>query len=291
MRFVHVDVFGEQPYRGNALAVFLDAVAVSGPQMQEIAREMNLSESAFVTNVESGRYDVRIFTPCAELPFAGHPTLGTAWALRELELATEDELVQRSAAGETRVHFDEGLVSFSRKGTVEADLDGRLHDVCAELGRALGLSESDIALDTGALGRSGTLGPVRAEAGVKQLLVPVRDLQALQRISVRADLLSDLDSFGAFCFTATGPGQIRARGFWPGAGISEDPATGSAAAALGLFLADRLGAIDLQIDQGVEMGRPSVLHVEAVPGQVRVAGRCHMVLEGGLQVLPSVPRR
>lgn len=287
MRFVHVDVFADQAYSGNALAVFLDAGALSARQMQEIAREMNLSESTFVTSVSSDGYEVRIFTPGAELPFAGHPTVGTAWVLRELGLLTGDEVTQRSAAGETMVRFDDGFVSFTREGTVEADLDRQLHDVRADLGRALGLDESDIGFDTGALGRSGTLRPVRADAGVRQLFVPVRDLPALERVSVRPDLLTLLDSFGAYCFTAVAPGQIRARGFWPGAGITEDPATGVAAAGLGLFLADRLGAIDFQIDQGVEMGRPSSIKVEAVSGRVQVAGRCHMVLEGNLQVLPD----
>ena len=287
MRFVQVDVFGETPYRGNPLAVFLDASELSASQMQEIAREMNLSETTFVGNVRGGGYDVRIFTPGGELAFAGHPTLGTAWALRELGLVSGEQLVQVSPAGETVVRFGGDLVSFSREGTVEEDLDGRLVDVRADLARALGLSESDIGLDTGALGRAGTLRPARASAGITQLFVPVRDLEAMDRISVRPDLLSTIDAFGAYCFTAVAPGQISARAFFPGEGIPEDPATGSAAAGLGLLLADRLGEIDFRIDQGVKLGRPSVLHVKAAGGRVEVAGRCHMVFEADLQVLPG----
>ena len=286
MRFLQVDVFADQAYRGNALAVFLDAGQLSAGQMQEIAREMNLSESVFITGASDDSYDVRIFTPGTELPFAGHPTLGAAWALRHLGLVTGDELVQTSPAGETPVRFEDDHVFFTRTGRADADLDQRRLDVHAELARALSLRETEICLDATGLGRSGTLRPATADAGITQLFVPVRDVTALGRVSVRPDLLASIDSFGVYCFTAEAPGRIRARGLFPGAGISEDPATGSAAAGLGLLLADRLGEIDFEILQGVELGRPSVLRVKAGPGTVQVSGRCHLISEGRLSALP-----
>jgi trans-2,3-dihydro-3-hydroxyanthranilate isomerase len=91
---------------------------------------------------------------------------------------------------------------------------------------------------------------------------------------------------GYYCFTATQAGRVQARGFFPGVGVSEDPATGSAAADLGVYLADRLGVIDFEIAQGVEMGRPSRMFVRAHPGRVEVGGSCHLVFRGELESLP-----
>ncbi len=117
-------------------------------------------------------------------------------------------------------------------------------------------------------------------------MVPVRDPDVLSRCAPRPDLLGGL-GMGAYCFTATGAGGIRARGFFPGAGVPEDPATGSAAAALGLYLAERVGSIELEIVQGVEMERPSRIALRARSGHVSIGGRCHLVLTGRLEDLPA----
>ena len=287
MRFVQVDVFGDEPYQGNPLAVFPDAAGFTGDQMQKIAREMNLSETSFVTRVAASSYDVRIFTPAEELPFAGHPTLGTAWTLRHLGKAEGDALTQHSPAGATPVTFSDDRVSFQRTGAVEPDLDQRSVDIAEQLARALSLRPTDIGHDAGALGRAGTLRPARADAGVAQLMVPVRDLETLGRVSVRRDLLDPLDPFGVYCFTGVAPGLVRARGLFPGAGVPEDPATGSAAAGLGLYLAERLGEISFEIEQGGEIERPSRLYVAASLGRVDVGGRCHLVFEGEMSALPA----
>lgn len=286
MDFWQVDVFADAPYKGNPLAVFPDAGSLRSAHMQLIAREMNLSETAFVTRGEGESYDVRIFTPAEELPFAGHPTIGTAWMLLRLGRISGEVVVQRSGAGETKVWASGDLLWFERAGEPEDDLDRTHPRVDEQIARALSLELFEVGLEARELGRSGMLRPAYSSAGVRQLMVPVRDPDVLSRCAPRPDLLGGL-GMGAYCFTATGAGGIRARGFFPGAGVPEDPATGSAAAALGLYLAERVGSIELEIVQGVEMERPSRIALRARSGHVSIGGRCHLVLTGRLEDLPA----
>src|SRR5437867_9577926 len=109
-RYLLVDVFAREPLAGNALAVFPEPGSVDPARMQRVAREMNLSETTFVTELRPDGYTVRIFTPSEELPFAGHPTLGTAWVLARLGAGSGDRVTQRSAAGDTAVTFEGGRV-------------------------------------------------------------------------------------------------------------------------------------------------------------------------------------
>ena len=117
-------------------------------------------------------------------------------------------------------------------------------------------------------------------------MVPVRDVAALGRCRPVSAALEDATGEGAYCFTASQAGRLRARGFWSGLGVTEDPATGSAAAALGLYLSRRLGAIDFEITQGVEIERPSRMSVSARDETVRVGGSCRIVFEGRIESLP-----
>ncbi len=283
VELVQVDVFTQQPFAGNALAVFPDAAQLDGRQMQAIAREMNLSETTFVTSCRADRYEVRIFTPQEELGFAGHPTIGTAWTLRKLDLLQDSEVVQSSGVGDTVVRLEDRGASFEREGAAEQDLPD---DAAHELAAALGVEHHVIGLEARELGRSGRLRPAYSNAGLRQLMVPLKDATALAACRPDHRLLQDVAGFGAYCFTATGAGRVRARGLFPGAGVAEDPGTGSAAAALGLFLADRLGSIDLHVEQGVEMGRRCEIDVRAADGRVRVGGDCAIVLRGTLGSLP-----
>lgn len=283
VEFFQVDVFADAPYQGNPLAVFPDASDLKATEMQMIAREMNLSETSFVTACEAEWYSVRIFTPQEELSFAGHPTLGTAWVLRRLGRLEEDQVIQHSGAGETAVRFAGDRVALSRTGAVDGDLEDTRQSIGGDLARALGLRAGDVGTEARELGRSGRLRPAFSDAGVRQLMVPVRDLDALGRCRPSPQALQDLGLEGVYCFTAAQAGRLRARGFWPGFGVVEDPATGSAAAALGLYLADRVGGIDAEVLQGVEMGRPSRIFMRARPGEVEVAGHCHLVLTGHLE--------
>lgn len=292
MRFYQLDVFGSQPFAGNPLAVFPEAADLEAAQMQMIASEMNLSETTFVTHVESDSYDMRIFTPTEELPFAGHPTIGTAFCLQQLGLVTSEVLTQRTSVGPTRVTIRENKWWFERPGRAHGDLEDSNERAGLVLAQALSLEPSEIGLEARELGRSGRLRPAVADVGIGHLMVPLRDPVSLARCSVRANLLAPIANSGAYCFTATGAGNIEARGFFPGAGIVEDPATGSAAAELGIYLAARLDNIDFEISQGARIGRPSRLSVRATKESVEVGGRCDLILEGKLLDLPhSRPER
>jgi trans-2,3-dihydro-3-hydroxyanthranilate isomerase len=286
MEFLQLDVFADSPYQGNPLAVVLDAADLSTAQMQAIAREMNLSETSFVMDAKDEAYTVRIFTPAAELPFAGHPTIGTAWALKHLGLVEGDELRQYSGAGLTMVRDRDGSLWFERSGEASADIDERDPEVNRRAARALGLDEGQIGLEAREIGRSGRLRIAWSDAGVRQLMVPLQNMEALRSAFPLGRFDFGEEELGVYCFTAAGAGKIAARGFFPGAGISEDPATGSAAAALGIYLAARAGDINFEIAQGVEIGRPSRIYVEARKDGVEVGGRSELVLRGTLDVLP-----
>jgi trans-2,3-dihydro-3-hydroxyanthranilate isomerase len=283
--FYQVDVFADSAYAGNPLAVLPDAPSLSSKQMQAIAREMNLSETSFVTAADSDSYSVRIFTPQQELPFAGHPTIGTAWLLTHLGIVTDGDVVQRSGAGDTPVRRRGDEMWFERRGASEVDLSDRDPEVTRRLAKGLGIEERDVGLEARELGRSGRLRTAISNAGLDQLMVPVRDVEVLGRC--RPDhSLGDLGSNGLYCFTAVQAGRVQARGFFPGVGVAEDPATGSAAAALGVYLADRIGDIEFEIRQGIEMGRPSVMRVRARKGIVEIGGRSVLVAKGTLEELP-----
>jgi trans-2,3-dihydro-3-hydroxyanthranilate isomerase len=288
VEFHQVDVFADAPFKGNPLAVFPDAADLSASQMQSIASEMSLSETTFV--LEAGRdfYDVRIFTPIEEIPFAGHPTLGTAWVLRDLGRVKGEVINQRSKAGSTVVRAAGDKLWFERSGEASGDVEDRDPDAARKLAAALGLQTSDIGLEARELGRPGRLRPAFSDAGLRQLMIPLRNVAALTRCRVREDLLGEITTMGAYCFTAVQAGRIRARGFFPSLRVPEDPATGSAAAALGFYLADRISDIRAEILQGQEIGRPSriLLHVQS--GKVRVGGQCVPVATGRLRQLPSV---
>ncbi|MGH2728535.1 MAG: PhzF family phenazine biosynthesis protein, partial [Actinomycetota bacterium] len=233
-RYRLVDVFAREPLAGNALAVFPDPGAVDPARMPRIAREMNLSETTFVTAIRPDGYDLRIFTPADELPFAGHPTLGTAWVLRELGAVAGDRVIQRSEAGETPVEFDGDRVWLERTGTPGEDID----DV-AEVVGSIGAPADAVGFDAAALGgASAVLRPAIADAGVAQLMLPLSSPEVVA--ALRAPPWVRITG-GVFCFAPLGRGRVKARFFAPGLGVTEDPGTGSACAGLGLYLGARAG--------------------------------------------------
>ncbi|HEY7876231.1 MAG TPA: PhzF family phenazine biosynthesis protein [Actinomycetota bacterium] len=286
LEFLQLDVFADRPYTGNPLAVFPDAAELTAAQMQAIAREMNLSETTFVTEVAEDSYTMRVFTPAEELPFAGHPTIGTAWALRHLARLSGDEVTQTTEVGPTKVAVEDDRASLERTGTADPASPGELGEDPVAIATALGLEAGDVGLNATVLGGTGPLDPAYSDAGIRTLMVPLRDLGVLERAVPRPDLLAEIAK-GAYCFTAIGPGQLRSRGFFPGFGVPEDPGTGMAAAALGIFLADRLGDLEAEVVQGVEMGRPCRMAVTGTAdGTVRVGGRCELIFTGRLDRLP-----
>jgi trans-2,3-dihydro-3-hydroxyanthranilate isomerase len=297
--FLTLDVFTRDRFGGNPLAVIPDARAVPDRLLPALAREFNLSETVFVYPPRDPAHTrrVRIFTPHAELPFAGHPTIGAAFALASIgEVPLPGD--------ETRIVLEEGV------GPVPVTIrsrDGRPRSAqltAAKLpesgppppGRAT-LAEL-LSLEIGDL-QGGTFAPQAYSCGVPFLFVPLRDREALGRARIRMDLWeSTLRAYWAppvmaFSRDPELPGShIRARVFAPPA-IPEDPATGGAAAALGGYLAARDPATDgtlrWRIEQGFEMNRPSLidLEVDKVGGEitsVRVEGEAVMVMRGEVEM-------
>jgi trans-2,3-dihydro-3-hydroxyanthranilate isomerase len=286
-RLYTLDVFTTTQYAGNPLAVVTDGDALSPAAMQSIAREMNLSETVFVQRPTNNRAlaRLRIFTTTQELPLAGHPVIGTWFLLAELGVVPASEgkvhVLQQTGAGilPVEIAFHEGRaqrVTMTQKAARFAP--ARINRKA--LAEALGLKPAD--LDT-------SLPLEFVSTGIFNLMVPLKKRSALARIHMNMRPLARLISRGgvmAYCFALGSRGRAFARGMLPW-GMVEDAATGSAAGSLGAYLVEheRLEAGEpLHITQGVEMGRPSEIHVEIASerGRLipRVSGSAVRVFEG-----------
>lgn len=292
-RYHTLDVFTDRIFGGNPLAVFPDARGISDAQMQAVARELNLSETVFVLPAESGgTRRVRIFTPGAELPFAGHPTVGTAFLLVALgEVPAEEgdtEVVLEEGVGPVpvRVRVRGGKPEFAQLTAAQPPVVGPA-PARQELAAVLGLDPADL---------SGDWEPAVASAGVGFTVIPLRDAAALARarldLSAWERVLAQTDAPGVYPVVPAAPGGIvRVRMFAPAMGIAEDPATGAAAAALGGYLArnPQQGVLRWTVQQGEEMGRPSTIYLEAdvhngIVVRVRVGGSAVMLSEGTMEI-------
>jgi trans-2,3-dihydro-3-hydroxyanthranilate isomerase len=258
VRYRVVDVFTDRPFAGNALCVVTDPCPA--PLMPRVAREANLSETTFVTTLDrdAGTYSVRIFTPGAELPFAGHPSLGTAWVL----------------GPGTWTQTTSGAVV-----TIDVDGDG------AEMAQPdPSLTEVDGVGVAAALGLDGIEGAwLAVTGGMSHVLVPTTSpLDALTPdLAAVARLASALGGQSLAPVRRISDGELHARVFLPGSGIPEDPGTGSAAGPFAVLARRLWGARDdVVIRQGAEMGRPCVLRARGVDGAVRVGGRVVASAEG-----------
>ena len=265
-----VDVFAERPLAGNQLAVVRDCAHLDTPEMQAIAREMNFSETTFVLEERPGEARARIFTPDRELPFAGHPTLGTAWVLgRDGDAYTLD-----LAAGRVRVTFESDGIVWMEPPSVDL---GNLLDP-RRAAALLGLNEFD--LDARFPSRFATVGPWF-------VLIGLQTLDALRCIAVDAAVYEEVSAGGwlaLFAFTDepyNDDADFAARMLIPFDANREDPATGSANTAL----AAHLRSLDVRgrfiVEQGFEIDRPSRLYLE-VDDPIRVGGRVQPVLTGTL---------
>ena len=292
-RFYQLDVFTNKPYTGNPLAVITDGDGLTAKRMQDIAREMNLSETVFVQKPTSNRAlaRLRIFTTTRELPLAGHPVIGTWFLLAELGVVPAQEgavhIWQQTGAGilPVEIAFEGGRprrVTMTQKPAQFRP--ARLNRPA--LARALGLALRDF---------EPSLPLEYVSTGIFDLMVPLRRRAALPRIRMDVHALKQLISNAgvlAYCFALGGRGKAFARGMIPWE-LHEDPATGSAGGSLGAYLV-RHGRLEagkpLEIVQGVEMGRPSRIHVEVrsegtrggwlVP---RVSGSAVSILEGHIE--------
>jgi trans-2,3-dihydro-3-hydroxyanthranilate isomerase len=289
-RLYQLDVFTSKAFEGNPLAVITDGDEISTARMQDVAREMNLSETVFVQRPTNNRAlaRLRIFTTTQELPLAGHPVIGTWFLLAQLGVVPASEgsvhILQQTGAGilPVEISFHDGRpvrVTMTQKPAKfrPAKISRKA------LAASFGLNAGDIAADL----------PIEAvSTGIFNLMVPIASRKALGKIAMNAMETAKLTrgvAQMAYCFALGGHGQIFSRGMLPGGGY-EDPATGSAAGSLGAYLVRHgklCGGEQLKILQGVEMKRPS--HIDVVVDQVgvkltpRVSGSAVCVMEGQLE--------
>jgi trans-2,3-dihydro-3-hydroxyanthranilate isomerase len=247
LRYRIVDVFTDRPLAGNGLAVFTDARGIPEEQLQPLARELNLSETVFVLPSEDGGHArVRIFTPTQELPFAGHPILGTAFILAApLQL---DEIRLETGAGliPIRLERDGGAIAFGRM--VQPIPTVTPFEGVEELLRAVGVERSELPVEL-------------YDNGPRFVYVGLPSREAVAALAPDLGYLATLPVVGVYCYAGEGR-RWKSRLFAPGSGVPEDPGTGSAAGPLAVHLA-RHGAIgfgeEIEIELGVEIGRPCTL--------------------------------
>jgi trans-2,3-dihydro-3-hydroxyanthranilate isomerase len=289
-----LDVFTNVPFGGNPLAVFTDARGLSDSQMRSIARELNLSETTFVLPARdrSHHYWVRIFTPLAELPAGGLPTIGTAYALaleeRLRRETTKQRVVFEEQTGPISVTMEAPMLTMQQPLPIHGPTFSERDAVAA----MLGLERESLPI---------TLPVQSMSCGVPYLVVPIADLDTMERIRFRLDIWervlrrSPHPHVLAFCTECRYEGSsAHCRMFAPGLGVHEDPATATAAGPLVCYLA-RHGLLpsdprlSVVCEQGIEVGRPSFLHVSLerdgdTVSSVRVGGQCVAVGQGSIQL-------
>jgi trans-2,3-dihydro-3-hydroxyanthranilate isomerase len=295
-RFYTCDVFTETRFGGNQLAVLPSALGLSQEQMQQITREFNFSETAFVFPPERGHTRrVRIFTPAQEIPFAGHPNVGTAFVLASLgelgEIHSSSTVTFEEEAGLVPIDIQkvEGkIASCELKAPQPLSIGKNISP--SLIAAAASLKEEDILTERHR--------PVVVSPGLPFVITELRDRSALERARVNGDGFEALSKEevrpSVYLYTrATDSFSIRSRMFAPMSGVPEDPATGSASCAVAGLLAhlekENTGGFTYRIAQGVEMGRPSVIVARAQKndGVVRdtwVGGSCVMVSDGFIEI-------
>jgi len=298
-QYVQLDVFTRRRFGGNQLAVFVDTDDWADSEMQEVAREMNFSECTFVQtpDLNSADYRVRIFTPTRELPMAGHPVIGTIFALDHLGWLDLEE-------NTTEMIFELGVGATSL--TLTADEDGNLDKAFMEQAlpafHTVPVSERELAAALNIL--PGDIGskdlPIEwGSSGVPFLYVPIKSLARIGQVQpdmgAVCRLLDRVKADGLYCFTTettSSDAKAHSRMFAPNMGITEDAATGGASGPFGVYLwryglveADEFNQAQLVLEQGYEMGRPSQIQVEldtrgTEARAVRVGGNAIVVAEG-----------
>jgi trans-2,3-dihydro-3-hydroxyanthranilate isomerase len=289
--FYLVDVFAEEKYTGNQLAVFRHVNKLSDNQMQRIAKEMNYSETTFILSDKKhdGGYDVRIFTPETELNFAGHPTLGTAFVIQhEILKEPVKEIILNLKAGKIPVLFDYKsqksctLWMKQLQPTFGKKFNANL------ISKILSLDVSDI---------NSSLPIQEVSTGLPVVIVPLRTLEAIKRVRINKDkyfeLIKEIEAKTILIFcpeTYNEANDLNVRFFADQYGIPEDPATGSANGCLAAYLVKHryfgIYQIDLKVEQGYEIGRPSLLYLKAEKKEqeisVYVGGKVKMIAHGKL---------
>jgi trans-2,3-dihydro-3-hydroxyanthranilate isomerase len=290
LTFCLVDVFAEEKYAGNQLAVVRNAGVLSSAQMQRIANEMHFSETTFILSdrKRNGGYDVRIFTPAREMPFAGHPTLGTAYVIKhDVVDETINKIVLNLKVGQIPVTF-------------EKDRENReilwMKQMPPTFGRTFGAGKISEMLTLDVNEIDSKYPAQEVSTGVPFVIIPLKTLNAVKRVRIDKDKELELTKGSqteilVFCpETYKKENSLNVRVFVDLYGIPEDPATGSANGCLAAYLS-RYGyfgddTVNVRVEQGYEIGRPSLLHLKAENREgkihVYVGGKVVMVASGEL---------
>ena len=257
-RYVVADVFTDRPLAGNQLAVFTDAREIPDELLQPLAREVNFSETAYVYPSEEAHARVRIFTPTSEMPFAGHPVLGTAFVLGAPLQLVEIRLETQAGIVPVQLEREGARIVFGWMSQPIPSVEP--YDGEAELLRALGVHRSELPVEL-------------YDLGIRHVYVSLADEEAVAALEPDYSALARITGLvGANCFAGEGS-RWKTRMFAPGDGVPEDPATGSAAGPLAVHLA-RHGRIafgqEIEISQGAEIARPSTLYARVEGTQERI---------------------
>ena len=289
--FYIVDVFAIAKYTGNQLAVFPNADQISDQQMQQFAKEINFSETTFITasSPKENEYDVRIFTPNQELPFAGHPTLGTAYIIRDYLLSQE----QKTNINQLTLNLKVGKISVTIETTSQGEEIFWMRQNNPEFGQSVSPETMAAVLSISPDQINPNFPIQEVSTGIYFLIVPVNSLETLKQININLEmyyqLISSLDakSILVFCPETYSPeNDLCVRVFADYLGIPEDPATGSANGCLAGYLLENKvfptekSPLQVKVEQGYEINRPSLLFLEASQEEIKVGGQVKTIAQG-----------
>ncbi|MGB3533129.1 MAG: PhzF family phenazine biosynthesis protein [Microcoleaceae cyanobacterium] len=291
MKFYIVDVFAEDKYAGNQLAVFYGegVSSLSDAEMLAIAQEMNYSETTFIpsTMLQDGGYDVRIFTPAKELPFAGHPTLGTAYIIQQ-------EIIQKNVE-KVILNLGIGQISVSWTDTEDIGKVLWMRQKSPEFYQTLNAEKIASVLNLDASDIDNNFPIQEVSTGIPFIIVPLKNLQALKAAKINLErfeqLIKTTNATEILIFSPepyNPENQLSVRMFAPALGIPEDPATGSANGCLAGYLIQNnyfnADKIDIKVEQGYEINRPSLLFLKAAKKvdkiEVNVGGNVVKIAQG-----------
>jgi trans-2,3-dihydro-3-hydroxyanthranilate isomerase len=288
--FYVVDVFAEKKYSGNQLAVVIDTGKIINSEMQKIANEMHFSETAFVQSdkQDNGGYNVRIFTPKVEVPFAGHPTLGTAYIIK-LTLADKNakEIILNLKVGQIPVTFG---AKIDEKQTLW------MKQISAQFGKTYQKSNAQALLGIDETDIDSKYPVEEVSTGLPFIIIPLNNLKAVKKARINQNILSQIigeTNAGILIFnpqTYDKKNKLNVRVFVDAFGIPEDPATGSANGCLAAYLSkhEYFGTknIDITVEQGFEINRPSILNLKTESNgkkiEIYVGGNVLLIAKGKL---------
>ena len=268
-RYLELDVFGSSPGKGNPLGVVLDAQGLNTSEMQAFANWLNFSETTFVSDYTKDNYDIRIFTPQEELPFAGHPTIGTATALLHLGLLQPGEAIQHCASGSLPLRLQEDCV-FVRTPEAKVIAQPKLTNHIETL-VGIKLNHPPASID---------VGPIWLTANLKNRA----ELLQVNMDFTKLETFIDTTSSIGLNLYALNDGQVFVRSFVPEPGIMEDPVCGSGNAAVAAHLrhtdGTKLSGLRYQARQGECVGRDGLVEISIEDQEIWLGGQAHVVVEG-----------